>query len=309
MQRTEKFIEVNAPVEVVFDLYSDFESFPRWMKSVREVRRTGRRYTRWTADAPFGMNVEWEAETTRFEPNRKIAWRTVRGDVEMEGEVTFQETRRGTTLMRVRLGFDPPAGRLGSLFARLFGNNPEQQIDEELHNFARLAESQAEQRRFTRHEDAFRDVRRTTTTPPTRRTRGRERRREDIINDDERAFLMEARRRRQEREEFGPSDYHEEPSHWERMARASFEEALRHARRSQIEGMRRYNEERERDEMQMRRRDSYYTEQGRGSRSFNDNGRRRDFRYEQDEREMDHRERRGRGNAPHRPGGMRTGRD
>jgi uncharacterized membrane protein len=142
MERTEKSLEVNAPVQVVFDLYSDFEKFPEWMKSVKEVRRTGERLTKWTADAPL-MSVEWEAETTALEPNRRIAWRTVRGDVQMEGDVTFEETERGTTRMNVALSYEPPAGRLGSLVAHLLGNDPEQQIEEELKRFAELAESHA----------------------------------------------------------------------------------------------------------------------------------------------------------------------
>lgn len=142
MERTEKSIEINAPVETVFDLYSDFEKFPEWMKHIKEVRRTGENFTRWTADAPLGINVEWEAETTTFELNRKIAWRTVRGDVEMEGEVTFKKTRKGATLMHIAIGYKPPAGHLGALVAKLFGNDPEQEIDEELGRFASLAESQ-----------------------------------------------------------------------------------------------------------------------------------------------------------------------
>jgi uncharacterized membrane protein len=142
MERTEKSLEINAPVEVVFDLYSDFEKFPEWMKSVKEVRRTGERLTKWTANAPL-MNVEWEAETTAFEPNRRIAWRTVRGDVEMEGDVTFEETESGTTRLNISLGYEPPAGRLGSLVAHLLGSDPEKQIEEELKQFAQLAESRA----------------------------------------------------------------------------------------------------------------------------------------------------------------------
>jgi uncharacterized protein YndB with AHSA1/START domain len=306
VQRTEKFIEVNAPVEVVFDLYSDFESFPRWMKSVREVRRTGRRYTHWTADAPFGMDVEWEAETTRFEPNRKIAWRSVRGDIQMEGEVTFQETRRGTTLMRVRVGYDPPAGRLGSLFARLFGGNPEQQMDEELHNFARMAESLA-RRRFAQQEDAYANIRRRPARPMDGRERSR--RREEIIKMDERAFRREMRRGFERQEDDGQRyDYQEEQPHWERMARESFEEALRHARRSQIEGIRRYNQERY-DLDDRRRRDNHYSERGRDTRASHDYRPRRDFRYEQDELEADDPERRRRNATPRRAGGMRTGGD
>ena len=142
MERIEKVIEINAPVDVVFGLYSDFEKFPEWMKSLKEVRRVDDRYTKWTANAPL-MSVEWEAETTAFEPERRIAWKTVRGDVEMDGDVTFEEIESGKTRMHISLGYEPPAGRLGSLIAHLLGSDPEKQVDEELKRFAQMAESQA----------------------------------------------------------------------------------------------------------------------------------------------------------------------
>lgn len=142
MERTEKTIEVNAPIEVVFGLYSDFEKFPEWMQSIKEVRRTGERTTWWTAEAPL-MNVEWEAETTAFELNRKLAWRTVRGDVQMEGEVTFEDAGIGTTRLHFSLNYEPPAGRLGSLVAHLMGSDPARQLEEDLKQFAQLAERQA----------------------------------------------------------------------------------------------------------------------------------------------------------------------
>jgi uncharacterized membrane protein len=143
MERTEKSVEINAPVGVVFELYSDFEKFPQWMEHIKEVRETEPRFTRWAADAPLGINVEWEAETTELEPNRKIAWRTVRGDVEMHGAVTFEETERATTLLHVSIAYAPPAGHLGTLLAKFFGNDPEKQMEADLGRFARLAESRA----------------------------------------------------------------------------------------------------------------------------------------------------------------------
>lgn len=146
MERTEKSVEINAPVGVVFELYSDFEKFPEWMEHIKEVRQTEPRFTRWAADAPLGINVEWEAETTTFEPNRKIAWRTVRGDVEMQGAVTFEETERGTTILHVSIAYQPPAGHLGTLLSKFFGNDPEKQMDEDLNRFAKLAESRAKKR-------------------------------------------------------------------------------------------------------------------------------------------------------------------
>jgi uncharacterized membrane protein len=146
MERTEKVIEIDAPVRVVFDLYSDFEKFPEWMKSIKEVRRTGERLTKWTADAPL-MDVEWEAEITEFEQDRRIAWKTVRGDVEMEGDVRFEETESGTTRMNISVGYEPPAGRLGSLVAHLLGSDPEKQIDEDFKQFTQMAERSAREQK------------------------------------------------------------------------------------------------------------------------------------------------------------------
>ncbi len=152
MQQTEKAIEIDAPVERVFDLFSDFENFPRWMSNIKDVHYTGRRFTRWTARAPLGTSVEWEAETVVFEPDHRIAWRTVRGDVNTHGEVIFESTRRGTTLLRVILGYEVPAGRLGALVASLFGKNPEQELEEDLRHFAEIAERR-EPRDLARDDD------------------------------------------------------------------------------------------------------------------------------------------------------------
>jgi len=161
MERIEKDIEIDAPIERVFDLFSDFENFPRWMRHIRDVHYSGRRYTRWRADAPLGTSVEWEAETVAFDPPRLIAWRSVRGDVDTEGKVTFRETRRGTTLMRVPLGYRPPAGHLGALVASLFGSDPERQLEEDLERFAQVCERRRERRSRERfYEEERREPRR-----------------------------------------------------------------------------------------------------------------------------------------------------
>lgn len=280
MQRTEKVIEINAPVERVFDLFSNFENFPRWMRHIKDVRYTGRDYTRWVADAPLGSSVEWEAETTMFEPDHRIAWRSVRGDIDTEGEVIFQQTRRGTTLMRVVLGYDPPAGRLGALVARLFGENPEQQLEEDLERFAEVAEGRRETRRARYADERERGERRVPAREfRERRPRAeydyaardadergdnRYRTRRDIEargmrganigvadRDDEQGFEYRARDDRERR------DYRtretEEQERRERESRQRFEEELRAARQSQQESIRRYREERERDEQRRSR--------------------------------------------------------
>ncbi len=140
MQFKERFIEIDAPVERVFDLFSNFENFPRWMRNIKDVHYSGRHFTRWTAAAPLGTTVEWEAETIVFQPDRKISWRSVRGDIDTEGEVLFEETRRGTTRLHVVLGYEPPAGRMGEIVADLFGVDPGEQLEDDLERFAAVAE-------------------------------------------------------------------------------------------------------------------------------------------------------------------------
>lgn len=237
MQRVEKVIEIDAPVERVFDLFSDFENFPRWMRHIRDVHYSGRRYTRWTADAPLGTSVEWEAETTAFDPPRRIAWRSVRGDVDTKGEVTFRETRRGTTLLHVILGYQPPAGRLGTLVASLFGKDPEQQLEEDLQLFRDVAER-------PRGRNARRPER--PRNEPRRRESARE-----FYDERGRDFYDKGARRarysgRDAEENSGRRD-----AERERERRRRFDVALADARRSQVENGRRYEEER--DERRFRR--------------------------------------------------------
>jgi uncharacterized membrane protein len=141
MVRTEQFIEIEAPVGRVFDLFSDFEALPRWMENVRRVEPRGRRYTRWVADTPPGASVEWDAETVAFDQDRRIAWRSVGGDLATFGEAVFDAVRPGVTLMRVRLAYDPPAGRLGAVVARLLGEDPARQLAADLRRFRRIAET------------------------------------------------------------------------------------------------------------------------------------------------------------------------
>lgn len=281
MQRTEKIIEINAPIERVFDLFSDFESFPRWMSHIKEVRYTGRRYTRWTAEAPLGSSVEWEAETVAFEPDRRIAWRSVRGDVETEGEVDFEETARGTTLLRVLLGYDPPAGRIGALVARLFGTNPEEQLEEDLLRFAEVAEARARSPRTHARSRVMEN--REGVIPGARFDFGKY----DSARENERgeAYYTEGRALRPEVERgYGPrrneafdravdyeerrsrpSGHREERSMREHTRRESFDGELREASRRQRESMQRSDEDRRRDERSRRLREDSGREEGHSS--------------------------------------------
>ena len=219
--RVERFVEIDAPVEQVFDAFGDFENVPRWMRNVRDVRRTGRYTSRWTANTRSSEPFEWDVETTVYQPDRRIVWRAVGGDVDTDGEVVLQETPHGTTLMRLVISYYPTGGRHGPAVARFFGNNAEQQLEEDLERFKHDLERRAGVRRRRRRDDA------TGNERVMRRTRRIE---EEDVRRDSRL-----------RDESAP---HARRAHGERNSR--FDEALREARRSQLENMHRYDEERER---------------------------------------------------------------
>jgi uncharacterized membrane protein len=112
------------------------------MNHLESVTTTGEGRSHWVAKAPAGSTVEWDAEIYNEKENELIAWRSLEGaDVDNAGSVRFEPAAgdRGTTV-RVTLRYDPPGGALGAAVARLFGENPDQQIDEDLRRFKQVME-------------------------------------------------------------------------------------------------------------------------------------------------------------------------
>jgi uncharacterized membrane protein len=128
-----------------WDLYAfwrNFENLPSIMSHLESVRCEGDRRSHWVAKAPAvaGGKVEWDAEVINDEPNALIAWRSLPGaDVDNAGSVRFIPSERGT-IVKVVIDYIPPAGKVGSWIASLFGEEPSQQIHEDLRRFKRSTE-------------------------------------------------------------------------------------------------------------------------------------------------------------------------
>jgi uncharacterized membrane protein len=141
--RVERVTTVNKPVHEVYEFWREFQNFPRFMRHLESVEVLGDRRSRWRAKAPAGRTVEWEAEMLEDRQDEWIAWRSLPGSqIENSGSVRFQPApgARGTEV-RVQLQYSPPAGRLGRSIAWLFGEEPEQQIHDDLHRFKQLMET------------------------------------------------------------------------------------------------------------------------------------------------------------------------
>lgn len=140
--RAHKSIVVNRPREEVYQFWHDFQNLPRFMRHLESVRLSGDRRSHWVAKAPGGGTVEWDAELTEDKPNETIAWRSLEGsEIENHGSVRFEETpgQRGT-LVKVEIAYYPPGGLLGAAIAKLFGEEPDQQLQDDLRRFKQVME-------------------------------------------------------------------------------------------------------------------------------------------------------------------------
>ena len=105
MESIEQSIEVNAPVETVYNQWTQFEEFPRFMSNVKEVRQLDDKRLHWRADIA-GKEKEWDAEISRQEQDTAIAWRSTSG-AHNAGEVRFDKISGGQTRVTLELSYEP----------------------------------------------------------------------------------------------------------------------------------------------------------------------------------------------------------
>jgi uncharacterized membrane protein len=128
----EKSIRIDAAPDEVYDMWSNYENFPRFMSHVVDVRDMGRRRSHWVVQGPAGTQFEFDSVLTEQTKNRRLAWRSEPGaQIPNAGSVEF-EPYRGGTRVTVRLSYSPPAGALGHGLASLFGSDPKGQMDDDL---------------------------------------------------------------------------------------------------------------------------------------------------------------------------------
>ena len=140
--RVKKAITVNRSPEEAYRLWRNFENLPRFMAHLESVRMMDDRRSYWRAKAPLGATVEWVAEITDERPSELIAWRSLESaHVANSGQVRFVPAPGGRgTEVHVELNYDPPGGIVGATFAKLFGEEPSEQVDGDLRRFKQVLE-------------------------------------------------------------------------------------------------------------------------------------------------------------------------
>lgn len=140
--RIQHAVTINRSPEELYQFWRDLKNLPRFMKHLESVQILNDNRSHWVAKGPAGTTVEWDAEVIEDRPNEVIAWRSVEGaDVDNTGSVRFERAPggRGTTV-RVRMQYNPPAGVLGAAVAKLFGEDPNWQVKDDLRRFKQLME-------------------------------------------------------------------------------------------------------------------------------------------------------------------------
>jgi uncharacterized membrane protein len=141
--RARAAITIQRPRETVYQFWRQLENLPRFMQHLESVQPTEGNRSRWVAEGPAGRRYEWTAEIINEIPMELIAWKSLPGsDVDSAGSVHFKDApgNRGTEI-RVELQYNPPAGAIGALVARLFGREPEQEIRSDLRRLKQFLEA------------------------------------------------------------------------------------------------------------------------------------------------------------------------
>lgn len=139
----EHSVTINKSPDELYRYWRDFNNLPRIMDHLESVKVQDEKRSYWVAKAPAGYKAEWDAEIINDEPNKLIAWRSLaEATVPNSGSVRFipAPADRGTEI-HVVLDYIPPAGRIGWLIARLFGQEPKQQVQEDLRRFKQFIET------------------------------------------------------------------------------------------------------------------------------------------------------------------------
>ena len=136
IEHIEKTVVVERPLSTVYNQWTQFESFPQFMAGVEEVQQIDATHLHWRAEV-WGKKVEWDAEITEQEPDRRISWKSIRG-AHNAGTVRFEPLDDNRTRVRLVMAYQPEgpvqnAGDALGLFDR--------QVQTSVEQFKRFIES------------------------------------------------------------------------------------------------------------------------------------------------------------------------
>ncbi len=134
-----KSVTIQKSPEELYRYWRNLENLPRFMNHLESVKVLDDKRSHWVAKAPINTTVEWDAEIIDEKENQLLVWKSVEGaQVDSVGSVAFISANGSGTEVKVTMKYNAPAGVVAA--ATLFGENPQQQLDEDLNRFKQVME-------------------------------------------------------------------------------------------------------------------------------------------------------------------------
>jgi uncharacterized membrane protein len=134
-------VTINRPAHELYAYWRDFANLATFMENIERIDVVDRDRSHWVVKAPGGTHVEWDARVTEDQDGRVIAWTSENADVANSGRVEFKEAGARGTVVTATLLYDPPAGFIGKIVAKLFQREPNVQARRDLRRFKQLMET------------------------------------------------------------------------------------------------------------------------------------------------------------------------
>lgn len=135
-------VTINRPIGELFVFYRNFANLATFMENVERIDVRDDRRSHWVVKAPGGKTVEWDAIVTDEAKDSFITWTSAEGaDVANSGRIEFRDAGDRGTVVTATLFYDPPAGTIGKLIAKLFQREPAIQARRDLRRFKQLMET------------------------------------------------------------------------------------------------------------------------------------------------------------------------
>jgi uncharacterized membrane protein len=135
-------VTINRPSAELFAYWRDFSNLPSFMDNVERIDVLSPSRSHWVVKAPAGKTVEWDAAITEEVEGALIAWSSQEGaDVPNSGRVEFRDAGARGTVVTATILYDPPAGFIGKVVAKMFQREPAIQARRDLRRFKQLMET------------------------------------------------------------------------------------------------------------------------------------------------------------------------
>jgi uncharacterized membrane protein len=139
--KIEYAVEVQCPAPELYQFWRNIEQLPRILRHVESVEPLDAWHSHWVARGPLGPALEWDAEIINEHENELIAWQSVHGaHLQNAGSVRFESLSETATYVKVCIELQPLGGAAALALARLFGTDPQRELEEDLERFKDFAE-------------------------------------------------------------------------------------------------------------------------------------------------------------------------